>query len=302
MKLPVALTAAVLAAVPAAFHARINDVLLAALAIAVAAWRRGRGYEGNGSVLVDVEGHGREPMSGGIDLSRTVGWFTSLYPVGLDVGPIDLDEALAGGVAMGRVLKRVKEQLRAIPRQGLGYGLLRYLDPEAGPRLAGRPEPQLGFNYLGRFAAGEAGDWSPAGQEAGFGGGADPAMPLAHLVEVNALTMDGPGGPVLSATWSWAGAVLDECEVRGLAEGWRRHWRPWPAMRNSRGRGAHPVGLPAGGAVAGAGGAAGGVVPRAGRHPAALAVAGRVAVPCAIRRHRAGRLQRADRGGVPGDA
>jgi hypothetical protein len=111
---------ALLMAVPAAFHARINDVMLGALAVAVADWRRARGHEGtDGSVLVDLEGHGREPMAGGIDLSRTVGWFTSLFPVGLDVGPIDIDEALAGGPSMGRALKRVKEQLRAIPFQGL---------------------------------------------------------------------------------------------------------------------------------------------------------------------------------------
>ena len=136
--LPARLTAALLAAVPAAFHARINDVLLAALAVAVAAWRRRRGDAGDGAVLVDLEGHGREPMADGIDLAHTVGWFTSLYPVGLDVGPIDLDEALAGGAAMGVALKRVKEQLRAIPGRGLGYGLLRYLHPEARA-AAGRP-------------------------------------------------------------------------------------------------------------------------------------------------------------------
>jgi non-ribosomal peptide synthase protein (TIGR01720 family) len=222
VELPVRLTAALLAAVPAAFHARINDVLLAALAVAVAAWRRGRGSQPDGSVLVALEGHGREPMADGIDLARTVGWFTSLYPVVLDVGPIDLDEGLAGGAAMGVALKRVKEQLRAIPGRGLGYGLLRYLHPEARVRLAGRPEPQLGFNYLGRFAAGADGDWAPTGAGTGLGGGADPAMPLAHLVEVNALTVDGPQGPCLSATWTWAGARLDEREVRALAEAWRR--------------------------------------------------------------------------------
>ena len=274
----VPVTTALLMVVPAAFFARINDVLLTALAVAVATWRRERREASDAPVLIDLEGHGREPMASGIDLSRTVGWFTSLYPVGLDVGGVELDEALAGGPAMGRVLKRIKEQLRAIPGRGLGYGLLRYLNTEAGPRLAGRPEPQLGFNYLGRFAAGESGDWSPAGEEVGIGGGADPALPLGHLVEVNALTMDGPGGPILSATWRWAGALLDEREVRGLAEGWRRRWRPWRAMWNSRGPGAHPVGLPAGGAVAGAGGAAGGVMPRSGRHPAAVAVAGGASV------------------------
>ena len=239
LELPVRLTAALLTAVPAAFHARINDVLLAALAVAVAAWQRGRGAAADGSVLVDLEGHGREPMADGIDLTRTVGWFTSLYPVGLDVRGIDLDEALAGGPAMGQVLKRVKEQLRAIPARGLGYGLLRYLHPEAGPRLASRPEPQLSFNYLGRFADGADRDWAPAGESAGLGGGADPAMPLAHLLEIDALTVDGPEGPCLSASWSWAGALLDEAEVRDLAKGWRRAWRPWRAMRSQPGAGGH---------------------------------------------------------------
>ena len=147
------LTAALLKAVPAAFHARINDVLLATLAVALSAWRRGRGSPGDGPIVIDLEGHGREPMTEGIDLARTVGWFTSVFPVRLDLGSIDLGDALAGGAAMGRALKRAKEQLRAIPGRGLGFGLLRYLHPEVGPRLARQPRPQLGFNYLGRFAA-----------------------------------------------------------------------------------------------------------------------------------------------------
>ena len=103
-------------------------------------------------------------MSADIDLTRTVGWFTSLYPVRLDPGPLDLEEALAGGPALGRALKTIKEQLRAVPGKGLGYGLLRYLNGETAAALAGLPVPQLGFNYLGRFAAGGAGaDWAPAG-------------------------------------------------------------------------------------------------------------------------------------------
>ncbi len=221
--LPASLTTALLTAVPARLHARINDVLLAALAVALAAWRRGRGSDGDcGPSLIDLEGHGREPMADDIDLSRTVGWFTSLYPVALDARGIDLDDALAAGPAMGQALKRVKETLRAIPGRGLGYGLLRYLHPEAGPRPAGRPGPQLGFNYLGRFAAGADADWTLAGEEAGLGGGADPAMPLAHLVEVSARTVDEPQGPRLRATWTWAGGRLDQQEVRALAEAWRR--------------------------------------------------------------------------------
>ena len=83
---------------------------------------------------------GREAVFGDVDLTRTVGWFTSLYPVRLDPGPLDLEEALSGGAALGRALKTIKEQLRAVPGKGLGYGLLRYLNGEtaaAACRAAG---------------------------------------------------------------------------------------------------------------------------------------------------------------------
>ena len=195
-------------------------------------------------MLLDLEGHGREEglaarkvgraeVSGAVDLTRTVGWFTSLYPVRLDPGPLDLEEALSGGPALGRALKTIKEQLRAVPGKGLGYGLLRYLNGETAAELAGLPAPQLGFNYLGRFAAGGDGaDWAPAdldesadgcqrGGAARLGGG-DPAMPLAHVIEINALTLDGADGPRLTANWTLAPALLDEAAVRDLAETWFR--------------------------------------------------------------------------------
>ncbi|MFL6245714.1 MAG: amino acid adenylation domain-containing protein, partial [Thermoanaerobaculia bacterium] len=182
VELPVATTTALLTSVPAAFHARINDVLLGALAWAI-----------GGDVLVDLEGHGREPMDESIDLSRTVGWFTSLFPVRLTA---DSD--------LVRTVKRVKETLRAIPGKGLGYGLL-------AAQLAHHAERQIGFNYLGRFAAGET-----------LGLDVDPNMPVFHLLDINAQTEDGPEGPRLSATWTWAGERIDETIVRELAERWTR--------------------------------------------------------------------------------
>ena len=173
------------------------------------------------------------------------------------MGPIDLDEALDGGPGMGNALKRVKEQLRGIPGRGLGYGLLRYLDPEAGPRLAGRPEPQLRFNYLGRFAAGADGNWTAVSEETILGGGADPAMPLPHLVDVTALIMDGPQGPCLSATWTWGGRWLEEPEMQALAQTWRQASRRCAPSSPARLWRTLAVGLPAGGLVASTGGAAG---------------------------------------------
>ena len=220
MTLPASVTTALLTRVPAAFHAGINEVLLTGLVVAIAQWCRRRGKSGSNAVLIDVEGHGREEIFSGIELSRTVGWFTSLYPVRLDPGPLDIEEAMAGGPALGRALKLIKEQLHAVPEHGLGYGLLRYLNAQTSESLRALSSPQLGFNYLGRFAAAAATDWGVAGEAAALGFGGDPAMRLAHPLAVNALTLDGRDGATLSASWSWAPALIGEAEVRALAQGW----------------------------------------------------------------------------------
>src|SRR5262245_37041322 len=220
LTLPVAVTEGLLRRVPAAFHAGINHVLLTALALAIAQWcRRRDGVMGQG-VLIDVEGHGREELFADIDLSRTVGWFTSLFPVRLDIGAFDVEEALAGGAALGRALKGIKEQLRAVPHNGLGYGLLRYLNAQTGPQLAGFAAPQIGFNYLGRFAGPAGTEWARAPEAVGLGGGGDAGMPLAHCIEVNALTLEEAEGAKLTAHWSWAPALVTRGQVQDLAERW----------------------------------------------------------------------------------
>jgi non-ribosomal peptide synthase protein (TIGR01720 family) len=191
---------------PVVFHCGVREVLLAGLAGAVARWR------GGDVVLVDVEGHGRHPAEG-MDLSRTVGWFTSVHPVRLDVAGIDLAGVLAGGPAAGELLKAVKEQSRAVPGDGLGYGLLRYLNGETGPVLEALPSPQIGFNYLGRFAtAGQGGvqAWQSAG---GVGGSMDPGMGLPHALDVNVAVEDGPGGPELALMAQWRADLLEEAEA-----------------------------------------------------------------------------------------
>ncbi|MGV9779705.1 condensation domain-containing protein, partial [Streptosporangium sp. NPDC003464] len=210
LTLPPGRTEPLLTTVPAAFHGRVNDVLLTGLALAVAHWRRKRGGRGS-SVLLDLEGHGREEISSGTDLSRTVGWFTALYPVRLDAGVT----GWADERAVAQAVKRIKEQLRAVPNP-LGYGLLRHLNPGTAPELAGLPRPQIVFNYLGRVAVAE-GDWNlvPAAL-----GGHDPGMPVAHALEINVTVHDRPDGPHLEAVWSWPAGVLTEAEVRELAETW----------------------------------------------------------------------------------
>ena len=112
-----------------------------------------------------------------------------------------------------------------MPDNGLGYGLLRRLNPETAPVLAAGRTPQISFNYLGRFAAPAGTETSPAEWTADSLGdvltaGSDADLPLAHAVELNVLTQDGPHGPRLVATWSWADGLLSEPRVRDLAETW----------------------------------------------------------------------------------
>ncbi|WP_018348686.1 non-ribosomal peptide synthetase [Longispora albida] len=199
--LPAAHTAPLLGQVPAAYHGTVNDVLLTGLALAFEQWRPGAG------LLVDLESHGRdEELIGDTDLSRTVGWFTSMYPVA--IGPVstsDLDSAV----------KQVKEQLRACPGSGIGYGLLRY----GTAALAGTSTPEVLFNYLGRFTGG-TGDWSADPAAGPLGYGRDPGMPLSHALEINAIVHEEAGGPRLAVEFSWpAGVTSDVDTLAGLFVG-----------------------------------------------------------------------------------
>nr|WP_225895950.1 non-ribosomal peptide synthetase [Dendronalium phyllosphericum] len=131
-------TRALLQDVPSAYNTQINDVLLTALVQSFTQWT------GESSLLIDLEGHGREDLFDDVDLSRTVGWFTTLFPVGLQLGEIEHP---------GEALKSIKEQLRRIPNRGIGYGVLRYLHQNSTIRekLHSLPTAQVSFNYLGQF-------------------------------------------------------------------------------------------------------------------------------------------------------
>ncbi|MFG3697370.1 amino acid adenylation domain-containing protein [Micromonospora sp. NPDC047620] len=220
------LTADLLTGVPAAYHARIDDVLLTALGIAVARWRNGMVPDAGDetSVVVAVEGHGREAVDPELDVSRTVGWFTSLHPVRIDPGALAPDAVETAGPDLGEALKRVKEQLRAFPDKGIGYGLLRYLNPETSARLAAAPPPPVAFNYLGRLRTGGDGGPEATGWTGVAGGpyvaATDPDQPVAYALAVSAATYDGADGPRLSTTWVWPDGLFDEERVRALAELW----------------------------------------------------------------------------------
>jgi amino acid adenylation domain-containing protein/non-ribosomal peptide synthase protein (TIGR01720 family) len=192
-------TRVLLREVPEVYNTQINDVLLTALAFAFARWTDVP------RLRVDVEGHGREEIAGDLDLSRTVGWFTTLFPVVLD---------LRGVSGPGEGLKAIKEQLRAIPARGLGYGLLRYLPgPEIGEGLS-LPQPvEVSFNYLGQFDGVLAGS-SPfrvARESAGLLHG--PRQPRAHLLEVGASVEGGE----LRTAWEWSAHIHRRETIESLA-------------------------------------------------------------------------------------
>jgi non-ribosomal peptide synthase protein (TIGR01720 family) len=143
--------------------------------------------------------------------------------VRLDPGPVTDAELLAGGPAVGAALKAVKEQLRAVPDNGIGYGMLRFLNHDTRDALRELLDPQISFNYLGRHAAAApAAAWSAVTWDGVVGGAdlagsrPDPATPLTHALSVNAVTEDTPDGPSLTVVWSWPRTLLVEPRVREL--------------------------------------------------------------------------------------
>jgi amino acid adenylation domain-containing protein/non-ribosomal peptide synthase protein (TIGR01720 family) len=195
--LPQEETRALLLEVPAAYRTQINDVLLTAVLQSFCEWT------GRRSLLLHLEGHGREELFQDVDLSRTVGWFTSLYPVKLDLG------AASDGV---EALKSVKEQLRQIPQRGIGYGVLRYLSEDASGFL-GSISPEVSFNYLGRFdqllpenapVALSAESTGPIAAERGS---------RAHLLDVIGIVVDGG----LQLAWTFSRNRHERSTIERLA-------------------------------------------------------------------------------------
>ena len=218
VELDVETTRMLLGEVPTAFHAGVQDILLIAFGLA---WAQFLGT-GDAPIGIDVEGHGRhEELAADVDLSRTVGWFTTIYPVSLAVGGLRWAQVVAGDAALGAVIKDAKEQLRTLP-EGLTYGLLRYSNPDVD--LAGF-DPAIGFNYLGRLggpAAHVSSDLWRISQEDLSATGAATAihLPLMHTVELNASTVDTDTGPHLHANWTWAHSALDRTQVTRLSQLW----------------------------------------------------------------------------------
>ncbi|QSQ15807.1 non-ribosomal peptide synthetase/type I polyketide synthase [Myxococcus landrumensis] len=191
-------TKALLQDVPKAWHTQAQDPLLTALAQALAAWT------GRTAALVDVEGHGREEVLPGVDVSRTVGWFTRFFPALLD---------LRGASSPGEALRGVKELLRAVPSRGMGWGLLRYGNADA--TLAALPQAEVGFNHLGQLEGfvGGGGPFVLAPESEGVRQRAVSAR-RPYLLDVTSVVRDGR----LEVVWTFSEAVHRRETVARLAE------------------------------------------------------------------------------------
>ncbi|MER7484267.1 amino acid adenylation domain-containing protein, partial [Streptomyces sp. NPDC126510] len=193
-------TEALLQRVPAAYRTRINDVLLTALG-------RILGDLAGAPVTIALEGHGREELFDDVDLSRTVGWFTTIHPVTLDVPEGD----------WGQALKSVKERLRAVPGHGIGYGALRHLsepDSPAHTSLAAAPQPEISFNYLGQWDGATGDGGLVRARLAALGADQAPEQPRPHVIDIVAAVGDGE----LRVDWIHAPAAHRTTTVRQLAE------------------------------------------------------------------------------------
>ena len=193
-------TDALLHRVPTSYNTQINDVLLTALARAWARW------SGSSTLFTNLEGHGRENLLQDLDLSRTVGWFTSIFPVRLELPEAEND--WQPGVA----LKSIKEQLRKVPKHGIGYSLLRYLQSDSD--LSARREPSMVFNYFGqfdqllsgsklfRFAAESTGPWHSSKQR------------RRYALEVNGMVIGGR----LEVSWTYCPVLHAESAINQLTD------------------------------------------------------------------------------------
>ncbi|MBD2467741.1 non-ribosomal peptide synthetase [Nostoc sp. FACHB-145] len=199
VSLSVEQTRALLQDVPVAYNTQINDVLLTALVQSFAQWT---GYE---SLLIELEGHGREDLFADVDLSRTVGWFTSIFPVCLT----------AGLYHPGEALKSVKEQLRRIPNRGIGYGILRYLSSDATihKQLDLLPQAQVSFNYLGQFDQPHLASLGWKYAQESSGSIHSPKGQRRHLLNVSGLVIEGR----LQLEWKYSSAFHHQSTVENLA-------------------------------------------------------------------------------------
>ncbi|WP_433757283.1 amino acid adenylation domain-containing protein [Nocardia sp. CA-135398] len=201
----------------------MHELLLTALTIALTTWRTRRNQDGSTGALVALEGHGREDATvGDVDTSRTVGWFTTVYPLRVGTGStLDITRAESDPAETASLLKAVAAQLDSVPNKGLDYGLLRYGENEP------QADPQVVLDYLGRMdlTAGTSGPWTaitdlslhqrlPVAPE--------PDMPLRYALDLVVAVYPSTDGPQLATLFRWSEALFDSTEIDRFATLWQR--------------------------------------------------------------------------------
>ncbi|MET9324578.1 amino acid adenylation domain-containing protein, partial [Streptomyces sp. NPDC003038] len=216
-------TTALLQQVPSAYRTQINDVLVSALGRTLADW------SGSKRLVIGLEGHGREELFDDLDLSRTIGWFTTHFPVALN---------LPDGHAWDETIKSVKEQLRAVPGRGLGYDALRFLSPPGtrGHVLHADRLPQISFNYLGQWDGATSQDGLVRDRLPALGLDHDADEPRPYLLDVVGMVEAGS----LGFTWIFSGELFATATVERLADAF---------VNALRGLIAHCLGADSGGAT-----------------------------------------------------
>lgn len=214
LRIPPETAAPLLTTLPSAYRAGVHEVLLTGLAAAVTDLA-------GGPVVVGLEGHGREEdLVDGVDLSGTVGWFTTYFPVRLDSGDLGFAAVSDGDKQAGELLKRVKEQVRAAPEHGIGYGLLRHLARDEV--LCGLSEPRIAFNYLGRVPASTGRPWDLAPESATFRLPPQDDRPVTVALDIDASAIEQDGDWALHIAISWPKALVERDLVDGLLSRWER--------------------------------------------------------------------------------
>jgi amino acid adenylation domain-containing protein/non-ribosomal peptide synthase protein (TIGR01720 family) len=190
--------------VPQAYNTQINDILLTALVQAFSHWT------GSDRLLLDMEGHGRENVIESVNLSRTVGWFTSIYPVFLTLENLDHP---------GECLKSIKEQLRQIPNRGFDYGIGYYLNSDLTiqSQLKNYPKAQVSFNYLGQFTSHQIGDIGWKLSQESSGSIHSPLGQRSHLIAIHGIVVDGQ----LDMEWQYSENFHHQTTIKNLAAAYR---------------------------------------------------------------------------------
>ncbi|RLV74306.1 non-ribosomal peptide synthase [Streptomyces rapamycinicus NRRL 5491] len=233
--LPPQHTQPLLTTTPAHYHAGINDILLTALTLALTHPDINTNPNPDNSILINLESHGRHELTPHLDLTRTIGWFTTLHPTRLHPGPATWHDITHNTPHLGTALKTIKETLRTTPHHGTTYGLLRHLNPTTKTHLTHLPQPPTTFNYLGRYTPTTpttpttppntptnttTQPWPHAPETTPLNGNTDPNLLHHTPLEINAHTQDTPHGPQLTTTYTYNPHHHTTHHITQLAHHW----------------------------------------------------------------------------------